>query len=67
MFFHASLLYIGIELTMSLIEDVATIAPKLIHLELIESIEMYESKECSELQLRLAFKNALMQSLDYDR
>lgn len=66
-FVHACFLYFGIEITMTLFENFATVSPKLIHLELIESIKMYEKKELSEPQLCIAFKNAIVQSLDYDR
>ena len=65
-FFHACFLYIGIEITMNLFEDFARVSPKLIHLDLTKSIKMYERKEISEPQLRVAFKNVVVQSLDYD-
>lgn len=65
--FHTTFICFGIEVTMNLFENFTAVSPKLIHLKFTESIDLYERKETSELQLRFAFKNALVQCLDYDR
>lgn len=66
-FAHSFLLYSGIETAMSLFENFATVAPELIQLEFTDTIDMYEKKELSELQFRVAFRNSLVQLQDYDR
>lgn len=65
--YYICFLYFGIETTMSLFENFATISPKLIHLELNECITLYEQNKCSMTELRNAFKNCVLQILDYER
>lgn len=65
--FHSTFLAVGFEIAMTLFENFAKLSPKLIHLEFTESIDMYKSKELSELQLRAALKNTLVQCLDFDK
>lgn len=65
--FHSTFLAVGFEIAMTLFENFARLAPKLIHLEFTESIDKYKCEELSELQIRVALKNALVQCLDFDK
>lgn len=66
-FAHGYFFYLGMETTMTIFENFATVSPKLIHLELSKCIASFERKEMTEPQLRVAFKNALLEILDYER
>lgn len=60
-------LYTGIEVAMTIFENFATLSPKLIQNDFAHVIDIYEQKKLTEPQLRILFKNILVQSLDYDR
>lgn len=64
---HGFFVYVGIEIMMMLIENVAIVIPKLTDHEFRQSIEKYEQNEISKHQLRLEFRNIVVQCLDYDR
>lgn len=66
-FCHALFIYFGIEIMMLIFENVAAISPKLIQYELERLREMNQDKQLSKAQLRLTFKNIIVQSLDFDR
>lgn len=66
-FWHSVFVYFGLESTMSLLENFASVSPKLLQLELTDCIASYERNELPELQLRAAFKNGVVQILDYER
>lgn len=66
-FVHTFFSYMGIETTMTIFENYTLVAPQLIHYGLDETIKKYEEKEFTESQMRIAFRNTLHQSFDYDK
>lgn len=63
---HGGLNYIGFELYQSILENVVTIAPRLIKTDLVQAVESYERKQISELELRKRIGNIVKQSNDID-
>lgn len=66
-FYHAFFIYLGIETTMNLFENFATLSPKLIQLELTDYLTAYEQKKLSEAEMLISFKNISIEIVDYQR
>ena len=65
--FHGGLCYIGMECALSILENVVTITPKLIESNLVQTIQQYEKKSITELELHLKIRNIVEQSIDADK
>lgn len=63
---HGILGYIGVEIVLSLYQDVVTVAPKLLTADLAHAIRQYEDKSITEQQLRMRIQNIVKQSHDTD-
>lgn len=66
-YFHAFFLYLVMEIAMVLIENVASLVPKLVKHESGKLIEESEQQELSELQLILTVKNIVKMAVDHDK
>lgn len=64
---HGILLYFGLEVFLTLFENVVTIAPKLIKSELDETIEWYTSKSISETECHWRIGQIVKQSKDINK
>lgn len=64
---HGALCYLGIEVFVSILENVVTIVPRLIKSELVQTIESYERKQISDLELRIRIGGIVKQSNDTDK
>lgn len=63
---HGFLVYIGLECFLSLLENAVTITPRLIESDLKQTIQLYEKKSITELELNLRIGNITKQSIDAD-
>lgn len=59
--------YFGLEVTMALFENVVTIAPDLIELEMKQLCTKYQRRLITESEMRLRFRNVVQQVLDSER
>lgn len=64
---HGLLVYIGLEIFLSLFENVVSIVPQLIESELITTVQLYEDKSISDVELYWRIKNIVMLSQDADK
>lgn len=64
---HTILIYIGVELYLSILENTVTIAPRLMKSELEHTIQLYESKSITALELRFNIANIARKSNDADK
>lgn len=64
---HGGLAYLGIEVMVSILQNVITISPKLFAYKLKKLTTDYAEKRISEQQLRVAFKDLEKQSIDTDK
>lgn len=63
---QGAILYVGLEVTMTLFENVVTITPALVKLEMKRVCNDYQRKLISETQMRLRFRNVTQQCLDVE-
>lgn len=63
---HGLLMYIGLEVMFSIVENVVTIAPKLVENELSKVIRMIEDKSFPESELFWRMRRVVMPSQDTD-
>ena len=61
---HGGLAYIAMECFLMILENVVTITPKLIESDLVHTIQAYEKKSITELELNLRIKNIVEQSME---
>lgn len=59
--------YIVIECLMSILENTVTITPRLIENDLKHTIQLYEGKSITELELHMSIGNIVKQSNDADK
>lgn len=64
---HGITFYIGLEVVLSLFENIVTIAPRLVKSELENTIQMYEDKSISESELRWRVGRIVKFSQDTDK
>lgn len=64
---HAGMGYIGMETCLSILENAVTVTPRLIESELVHTIQQYEKKSITELELHLKIGNIVKQSNDADK
>lgn len=64
---YGTFLNLGIEISMSLFENFVTISPKLIQNEVSEVIDSHKRSQLLGPQFRIAFKNSVVRSLEFNR
>lgn len=64
---HGGLQYVGLEVIMSLFENIVTLAPKLVGYKLRMLANEYANESITELEMRLRFRNVVEQSFDVDK
>lgn len=64
---HGLIMYFGIEMYFSMFENIVTIAPKLIKIDLKHTIQMYEEGSIAELELRRRIRNIVKLCSDSDK
>lgn len=64
---HGIFIYVGLEIFLSLFENVVSIAPQLIKTELVNTIQLYEDKSISEMELHWSIKRIVKLSQDADK
>lgn len=60
-------LYVGLELCASMLESTVTIKPQLIRSDLVHTIQQYEEKSITDLELHAKIGNIVKQSNDADK
>lgn len=63
---HAMIAYFGLETSLTLLENVVTVTPRLINCDFEQMIESFEEKSIAEVELRLRIANIVKQSNDLD-
>lgn len=63
---HGMFGYIGMEVWMSLVENIVNISPALFKLEMKQISQQYKSKSISKSHMRSIFRNLIQQSTDID-
>lgn len=63
---HGAFAYIGMESYLSILENTVTITPILVELDIMRTIEQYENKLMTQLQLDYKILQLVYQSIDAD-
>lgn len=67
MYLHGGTMYLGVEVLVSIIENLMALQPCLVQFELGKLIEKQKSKKLSEHQICIHFKNIAKQVLDTEK
>ena len=64
---HGFFMYVGLEVLLSLFENVVNIAPQLVKNDLVNTIRLYEEKSLSEMEFRWRLKKIVLTCQDTDK
>lgn len=64
---HGFIAYIGLECLLSILENAVTITPRLVESDIMHTIQQYERKSITELELRMKISKIAKQSVDADK
>lgn len=63
---HTFVAYVGLEIVLTLLENSVAIVPRLIEMNIKDTIELYEKKLLTKPQLNATFRNIVKLSMDSD-